>query len=233
MRNYLQQAGLGLVLILASHQACAAGGTITNGRGAITINGYIINNTCDLALSENTGDFVINSRSLTRANADETLTHLPFTFTLTHCQGIPVQIAIQGKPYQGDTSHNAFDGDNHPGIYYQVVTQSDVASGSWYRPNTASNGKKMTPVATSESIVFQNGAAQSQGPIFESNAETATFDITVNIQRSAHALSSPHPVSRSLIDGTLGRASSNPNAEEASTVTPTLSATFTYSFTYF
>ena len=52
MRNYLQWAGLSLALILASHQACAAGGTITNGSGTITINGYIINNTCDLALSE-------------------------------------------------------------------------------------------------------------------------------------------------------------------------------------
>ncbi|WP_370547337.1 hypothetical protein [Edwardsiella tarda] len=231
MRNYLQWAGLSLALILASHQACAAGGTITNGSGTITINGYIINNTCDLAISENTGDFVINPRALTEASTDEVLARLPFTFTLTHCQGTPVQIAIQGKPYQGDASHNAFDGDDRAGIYYQIVTQPDAASGSWYRPNTASDGEKKSPVATGESIVFQNGAAQSQGPIFESNAETATFDISVNIQRSAQALS-PTPSVRALI-GSTPEGETSPEDAETSAVTPALSATFTYSFTYF
>ncbi|WP_370658727.1 hypothetical protein NMD95_05835 [Edwardsiella tarda] len=231
MRNYLQWAGLSLALILASHQVFAAGGTIMNGSGTITINGYIIDNTCDLAISENTGNFVINSRTLTGASTDEVLTRLPFTFTLTHCQGTPVQIAIQGKPYQGDASHNAFDGDDRAGIYYQIVTQPDAASGSWYRPNTASDGEKKSPVATGESIVFQNGAAQSQGPIFESNAETATFDISVNIQRSAQALG-PVPVSRALIDSTPGGEAS-PDSVETPASTPALSATFTYSFTYF
>ncbi|UCQ55339.1 hypothetical protein DCF75_05710 [Edwardsiella tarda] len=232
MRNYLQRAGLSLALILASHQVFAAGGTITNGSGTITINGYIINNTCDLAISENTGNFVINSRALTGASTDEVLTSLPFTFTLTHCQGTPVQIAIQGKPYQGDANHNAFDGDDRAGIYYQIVTQPDATSGSWYRPNlAASDGEKKTAVATGESIVFQNGAAQSQGPIFESSSETATFDITVNIQRSAHALSST-PSVRALI-GSTPEGETSPEDTETSAVTPALSATFTYSFTYF